>query len=302
MTTFVCTNVSSEKLCAWGGSGNMSAEIAAPCRHAGAPPEAVVVKTVQTIIAIASDEAFLATKGLTPEEYQAALPAAIEALRGRKSASNADRRRFLAAIFEEMLKRGVVSRIAAPTYGDDTVYRLTIPEFGDIAIIQKGCPDGAHSSVRWSTPDWARKTYLWWLCSSLSYEPGEHVAKGVNRLRQRFFSEAPDTVDGIIFHNDLCGGAHRPCPKFRRAIEINGHQTPPPCIYVMPERDEASTVWNWDGAATRRFPAILMSLFGLTAENAAAYTGYVGFQRRAGSIRTTITSRFGPARSTTLRT
>ncbi len=280
----------------------MSAEIAAPCRHIGAPPDAVIEKTVQTILSISQDEAFLSQRGLTPEEYRSALPAAIEAIRGSKSASNSDRRRFLTAMFEEMRRQGVVSHVATPSYGDDTVYRLTVPDFGDVAVIQKGCPDGAHSSVRWTAPEWARETYLWWLCSSLNYEPGEHITKGINRLRQRFFADVPDTVDGVIFHNDLCGGPHRPCPKNRHAIDIEGHQTPPPCIYVMPDRSEGPTGWNWEGGTARVFPKILMSLFGLPDPASANYTGHVGFQRRGAGLKTTITSRFGPARSTTFRT
>lgn len=280
----------------------MSTENAAPCRHAGAPAEAVVERTIETILSIADDENFLATKGITPGEYQAALPAAIEAMRGRKSASNSARRQFLASIIEEMHDRNLVSNVEKPSYGDDTVYRLTIPDFGDIAIIQKGCPDGAHSSVRWSAPEWARETYLWWLCSSLNYHPGEHIAKGVNRLRQRFFSETHGTLDGIIFHNDLCGGPHRLCPKMRHAISIGGRSVPPPCVYVMPERADGAIEWNWSGEQTRKFPAILMSLFGLAGEVLPSHVGYVGFQRRSGSIRTTIVSRSGTARSSTFRT
>lgn len=279
----------------------MSAEIAAPCRHVGAPPDAVVEKTIQTVLSIAHDEAFLSRCGLTAEEYQSALPAAIEAIRGSKSASNSARRRFLSVIFDEMRRKGVISHVAMPTYGEDTVYRLTVPDFGDVAIIQKGCPDGAHGSVRWSVPEWARETYLWWLCSSSNYEPGEHVAKGVNRLRQRFFRDGTDNIDGVIFHNELCGGPHRPCPKVRHAIDIAGHKTPPPCIYVMPDRQETPAGWNWEGEVERVFPKILMSLFGLTDAASEHYIGYVGFQRRGNGLKTTITSRFGPARSTTLR-
>lgn len=279
----------------------MSAETAAPCRHLGASPDAVIQKTVETILSIGSDEDFLISRGLTCDEYKAALPSAIEALRGSKIASNSDRRQFLTSIFEAMLQRKIISDLAMPSYGDDTVYRLSVPDFGDVAIIQKGCPDGAHSSVRWSVPEWARETYLWWLCSSLNHEPGEHVAKGVNRLRQRFFGEARDTIDGVIFHNGLCGGPHRPCPKSPHAVDIKGQMVPPPCIYVMPDREEGATSWNWERRTTRAFPAILLSLFEIGGSS-ACYTSDVGFQRRGRGLKTTITSRFGPARSTAFRT
>jgi hypothetical protein len=279
----------------------MGAESAAPCRHVGAPPDSIIDKVRRVILSLGEDTSYLAGRGLSAEEYSAALPVAIEMLRGSQSASNTQRRRFLEGIFDAMRERRLISNVAVPVYGDDTVYRVTIPDFGDVAVIQKGCPDGAHSSVRWSAPEWARETYLWWLCSSLTAEPGAHLVKGVNRLRQRFFSSAPDTLDGVLFHNELCGTSHRPCPKLQNAVEIGGTLTPPPCIYVMPDREVHALEWNWNGEQRRRFPAILMSLFGISEKAAPNYVGYVGFQRKAGRLKTTIVSRFGPARSTSFR-
>lgn len=279
----------------------MEAEQAAPCRHTGAPPETVVTRVSGLIQELASDAAFLASRGLTPAEYALALPAALESLRGSRSASTSGRRQFLRDIFQAMLDRGLICNLAIPAYGDDTVYRLSITGFGDIAVIQKGCPDGAHSSVRWSAPDWACETYLWWLCSSLVYQPGEHVAKGGNRLRQRFFSDAPDTLDGVIFHNELCGSPDRPCPKLNHAVRIGSMFVPPPCLYVMPEKVPEAAQWNWDGGRVRIFPGVLMSLFGIDQTLLPSYVGYVGFQRQHGTLRTTISSRFGPGRSTTFR-
>jgi hypothetical protein len=279
----------------------MTTATAAPCRHSGSPPDTVVERVSALVASLASDEAYLASKGLSVDEYRRALPTAIERLRGSWAASNSDRRKFLITLFESMRERGLISKLEMPPYGDDTVYRLTIREFGDIAVIQKGCPDGAHSSVRWTAPKWAAETYLWWLCSSSAAEPGEHVAKGINRLRQRFFSEAPDALDGVIFHNELCGSPERPCPKASRSIAIGGLQIPPPCIYVMPEREAQCTEWNWDGLRQLHFPQVLLEMFGIDSAASAAYTGYIGFQKRGGSLRTTIASRFGPGRSTTFR-
>ena len=253
------------------------------------------------VASLANDAAYLAAKGLTSEEYRQALPAAIEQLRGSQAASNANRRHFLITLFEEMRQRGLISKFDMPRYGDDTVYRVSVDGLGDVAIIQKGCPDGAHSSVRWAVPDWAVETYLWWLCSSLTYEPGEHISKGVNRLRQRFFSEATDALDGVIFQNELCGTANRPCPKIDLAISINGSMVPPPCIYIMPVHQKEGTEWNWDGERNSRFPSVLLATFNISEAAAAAYIGYVGFQKRGGTMRSTIASPFGPGRSTIFR-
>jgi hypothetical protein len=67
----------------------MNAKQAAPCRHAGVPPVAVVEKVAALIEALASDDAFLTSKGISPAEYRSAFPMALEAMRGSQSASNA---------------------------------------------------------------------------------------------------------------------------------------------------------------------------------------------------------------------
>ncbi|WP_328708672.1 hypothetical protein [Microbispora hainanensis] len=279
----------------------MAAEDSMPCRHAGAPPQTIVDSVSALIRDLGAQSSLLNQYGLTTQEYTEALPAAIEGLRGSMSASVADRKAFLATLFQGMLAKGTINDLEKPNYGDDTVYRLTIAGFGDVAVIQKGCPDGKHSSVQWSAPAWARETYLWWLCDSMRYEPGEHLSKGVNRLRQRFFGDYPDTVDGVIFHNHLCGTGQRPCPKIGKAARVGNVDVPPPCVYVMPDRAEDATEWNWDGGQHRFFPGVLLSAFGISPEQALFFTGYIGFQKRAGTLHTTITSRFGPGRVVTFR-
>lgn len=247
---------------------------------------------------LASDVRYLSSKGVTVEEFTQAFPAAIQKLRGSDSASNAERRSFLVSFFNEMQARGHITKFEMPRYGDDTIYKLAVSGIGAVAIIQKGCPDGEHSSVNWTRPDWAVEAYLWWVCPSMNYEPGVHVWKGVARLRQRFFSDAPDTIDGVIFQNELCGSPSRPCPKANSAIVIGGKSVPPPCLYVMPEHTEGASEWNWAGHREVRFPAALHAMFGISSVNSPMYTGHVGFQRQGASIRTAISCLFGPGRST----
>jgi hypothetical protein len=280
----------------------MTAATAAPCRHAGSPPQALIDRVAGLIQSLGAESALMGRYGMTIEEFELALPAAIESMRGSASASNVDRRKFLAELLEAMVQRGLIDGVEKPKYGDDTVYRLRTRGRGDIAVIQKGCPDGAHSSSRWSVPDWATETYVWWLCSSLAQEPGVHVAKGVNRLRQRFISELPGALDGVIFHNQLCGSPNRLCPKATHAAAVGGCPTPPPCVYVMPDREASDGAWNWSGSRERAFPAILLAYFGISPAQAQDFIGHVGFRRGpSGTVRTTITSRFGPGRSTTYR-
>jgi hypothetical protein len=218
------------------------------------------------------------------------------------SASNAGRRRFLSDLLGHLVDRGLATSLTVPVYGDDTVYRLDVPGIGAVAIIQKGCPDGAHSSVSWSVPDWAQETYLWWLCSSMKAHPGEHIAKGVNRLRQRFVSDKPDTLSGVIFQNELCGSSLRPCPRQSRSLLIETNRIPAPCIYTMPEQDRHASSWNWTGDRIVQFPAALLKAFEIPPSDIDAFVGFVGFQRRDnGVLRTTITTRYGAGRSSTYR-
>lgn len=284
----------------------MAGETATPCNHPGAPPDEVIDLVAEAVKAIARDDAFLQRHGLTAQDFELALPAAIQRIRGSAAAGNADRREFLTDLFKRMVVSGAISDFEKPEYGKDTVYRLQVNGVGSVAIIQKGCPDGAHSSVAWSAPEWAQETYLWWLCDSLQYEPGEHVAKGVNRLRKRFFSDAyNDSIDGIIFHNAMCGSPLRPCPKITRAIELGGRMIPPPCVWVMPERINLNhpnaTNWNWSGERSRRFPIALLSIFGIDEQEAPHFTGHIGFLKGGRGMRTTISSRYGTGASTMYR-
>ena len=278
----------------------MGVEQAAPCRHKGAPPEAVVAQVVRIIETIGQDDAYLHSRGLSPEEYRLALPVAIEQMRGRSSASNKERRDFLTLILDHLVSSQAIDRYTMPDYGRDTVYRLSIPDIGDVAVVQKGCPDGKHGSVAWSVPDWAVETYLWWLCPSLKKDPGWHVSAGVKRLRAEFFSPRPDALDGVIFHDRTCGTDQRPCPKMRHAVRIGDVDVPPPCIWALPKRTNGPD-YNWDGSRALRFPAILLAAFGLESSHIPLFTGYVGFKESPHSSRTTITSRFGPGKTTTSR-
>jgi hypothetical protein len=275
---------------------------AAPCRHVGSPPIAIVQRASEAIKSLAAHPDVLARYGLSEGEFASAFPAAIESLRGSMSASNRDRRQFLAGLLGHLVDCGLVTSVSEPAYGDDTVYRLSVPGVGDVAIIQKGCPDGLHSSVNWSVPDWAHETYLWWLCSSLNAHPGEHITKGVNRLRQRFFAETPGTLSGVIFQDAMCGSSQRPCPKRERSATIESQQVPAPCIYSMPARESSATSWNWTGDRDLKFPTVLLEAFGIPASDTAAYVGFIGFQRKTNDeLRTTITTRFGAGRSSTFR-
>lgn len=276
----------------------MPAANAAPCRHRGAP-RGDVVEQVLTLLSssLASDKAYLEAHGLTTEEYAHALPTAVERLRGRMAASNRKRRDFVEEVVHLLIDSGVVLRYQRPKYGADTVYRLFMKGGMQVGLIQKGCPDGKHSSVAWSRPEWANELYLWWVCDSKNAEPGEHVWKGVNRVRGKVSTPGEDQLDGLIFYNQLCGTPDRPCPKLEQAIERNGLKLPPPCIYVFPRWESGQGSLNWRGEVQRAFPAQLLTAFGIPQSQAASFTGHVGFRLAGATVTSTqVTSRYGTSK------
>ena len=278
----------------------MSREEALPCRHRGAPPEEVVQLVIDLINGLSMDEEYLYRRGLSKADYELALPTAVERLRGSTAAKSADRRNFLLSIISHLQNSGAVNSFEKPEYGKDTIYRLNTNNAGTVAIIQKGCPDGAHSSTAWSVPDWADETYLWWVCPSLRYEPGEHVAKGVNRLKSKFLSTDGKTLSGVIFQSELCGTDLRPCPKSRNSITIEGSVVPPPCVWILPDKSH-DREHNWEGTTERKFPKVLLSVFGIDASQSSVFVGHVGFSEKGNKSRLKIVSRFGEARTTSFR-
>ncbi|MER7046911.1 hypothetical protein [Streptomyces jumonjinensis] len=280
----------------------METDEAAPCRHAGIPPATVVDSVVRLVENLGAHPGLLAKHGLTQQEFSNALPAAIEQIRGRRSAATGARQEFMTIMLQGLVDRGIASALEVPKSGADAVYRLTVDGIGDVAVIRKGAPDGTQGSVNWSVPDWAQETYLWWVFDGMKRNPGSEVAKGVSRLRKVFLTEDRKMLDGVIFHNDLCGTPGRLCPKNEYAADFGDWRLPPPCVYVMPDHDPGASSWNWDGATRRKFPGLLLGAFGIPAETAPLFTGHVGFRIGERKVkRTVITSRFGPANATTYR-
>lgn len=280
----------------------MGFEQAAPCRHQGAPPEILVNQVVDLLRSvIAQDDDYLRAHGLNRAEFERAFPAAVERIRGSWAANNQESRVFAYQIVEHLVATGAISNYDAPKYGRDTIYRLRLQDGTNVGLIQKGCPDGAHSSTNWQRPSWADELYLWWLCSSLKFEPGEHVWKGVSRVVKKVRAEPDNQLDGVIFFNSMCGTAERPCPKLNRVRIATGAMVPPPCVYVFPRWDSEQADLNWRGTTLRRFPEVLLSAFDVDSSSSKDQVGFVGFSTSGHSMRTEITARFGPGKATSAR-
>lgn len=266
---------------------------AAPCRHPTERNVEQVARLIQSLLPL--DGECLARYGLTPEEYSRAFPAAVERLRGSWAASQAERRHFLSGLLTHLVTTGAIESFTRPTYGEDTVYTCRLATGMRIAIIQKGCPDGKHSSINWARPSGIDEAYLWWVCSSARYNPGQHVWKGVKRLLAKVSEVGSDQLDGVVFFSSECGTPTRPCPRLRQyGAEVEGRRLPPPCIYVFPRWHPARSEQNWSGGTARTFPTALLKGFGVPEIEVPWFTGYVGFKRSgSGSWRTAISMQSG---------
>jgi hypothetical protein len=285
----------------------MSQEIvhASPCRHADAPSDWVIERIVNLLerdIPLQTD--FLHQFGLTPEEYRSGYRVAIERVRGRISASDRLKKSFVQNVLEAGVQNGQFSSVNLEEGVMTKVYRIQLASGKCVGVIRKGCPDGNHTT-RWERPNWAEELYLWWLCpESRVHEPGESVWKGVARIKKKLQAEPQNRLDGVIFFDESCGTAVRPCPKQSYALILEGVRFPPPCIYVLPgDLTATGGRLNWNGQRNVDFPRALLSVFGVPSSLAPDYSGFVGVEILNASIRQVrITSNYGNGRITSVTT
>ncbi len=219
---------------------------------------------------------------------------AVERIRGRMSASDATKRGFVEAILSEGVRQKVFRSWSLEDAPLSKVYRLELTSGGTVGLIRKGCPDGNHMN-RWSRPAWASELFLWWLCpTSQVRDPGANIWKGIARYRSRLQRSRREQLDGVIFHDQLCGTPQRPCPKKRTKLILNDIAIPAPCLYVLPQIPETAGRHNWRGERQLEFPPALLGLFGVSRTASDYYTGFVGLETTSTGIsRTRVTARFG---------
>ena len=130
----------------------MGVEDAAPCRHRGAPPEAVVAQVVRVIQAIGEDHAYLHSRGLSAEEYRLALPVAIEQMRGRSSASNKERRAFLALVWTIWCHPGRSANIPRRATEATPFIGLPFPASETLPSSRRGAPTANTAALPGACP------------------------------------------------------------------------------------------------------------------------------------------------------
>ena len=216
------------------------------CRHNLDPNKIEKLSRLLRELPTASP-ALLAKQGIRPEEYDLYFRSSIESIRGTFSATGTDKRRFLAAVLEEMKVNGQVKSWEFIGTQGQQDYKVILTGGRSVCIEAKGCPDGNNMTI-WERPSWAEEFIVWSQCpDSLHHQPGHGVWSGVaTRLLPKVILEGK-LVDAFVFFDGRCGSTMRPCPKkygitgeFRKkATDIGGEGgkkwLPPPTIYLFPK-------------------------------------------------------------------
>jgi len=160
---------------------------------------------------------------------------AVEKIRGTQAASMSDKKRFIETVLTRLKTANYISDFAFTGAGDRHDYQATLRD-GKVCIIEaKGCLDGNNTTI-YTRPANADEFVIWSLCQNPGADPKHNVWSGIHtRLGGKIVSEK-EQVDALIVWDSLCGGLGRPCPKVSagRSVKMNGHDTPPPCIYLFP--------------------------------------------------------------------
>lgn len=178
--------------------------------------------------------------GLSKEAFAATglFEAAIERLRGQKSAAMGPKRSFLSAILNYLQRDGSIRDWQFTGSGERHDYQVTLAD-GRISVFEaKGCLDGNNAQIFQRPPN-ADEFAIWSLCQNAGADPRHNAWSGIHtRLTTKIIAEKAQ-VDGLVVWDMLCGTLGRPCPKVARdpsrlvsvSVDLS---VPPPCLYLFP--------------------------------------------------------------------
>jgi len=164
--------------------------------------------------------------------------AAIERIRGTKSATMSTKRRFVHKVLDHLRAIGEVSSWESSGSRDRHDFEVRFPDGRTCVIKAKGCLDGNNTNI-FTRPPNADEFVIWSLCQNPGSDMNHNVWSAVHtRLGPEIISEHKQ-VDGLIVWDMLCGTERRPCPKLaldpaRLASLSDGTAVPPPCLYLFP--------------------------------------------------------------------
>jgi hypothetical protein len=178
--------------------------------------------------------------GLTREQFEASgiFQAAIESIRGTKSATMSGKRDFVRKVLEHLRALGEILSWKSSGSRDRHDFEIQFPGGRTCVVESKGCLDGNNTNI-FTRPPNADEFVIWSLCQNPGSNMGHNVWSGIHtRLGPEIISEHKQ-VDGLVVWDMLCGTDKRPCPKLAldpaRAVTLyDGTAVPPPCLYLFP--------------------------------------------------------------------
>ena len=178
--------------------------------------------------------------GLSETQFQQSglFEAAIERLRGQRSATMSAKQAFVADVLEYLTQRNLIRCWQFTGGGERHDYQVELLD-GRISIFEaKGCLDGNNAQI-FERPANADEFTIWSLCQNAGADPRHNAWSGIHtRIGTRVIADRKQ-VDGLIVWDMLCGTLARPCPKLAgnlaRKTELkDGTNVPPPCLYLFP--------------------------------------------------------------------
>ena len=179
----------------------------------------------------------IGSHGLTEDEFvrSGLLHAAIEKLRGSRSASMGEKRGFIAEVLDWMKEQGDLEAWEFAGGGERHDYQVELAG-ATTCIEAKGCLDGNNTNIFVRPPN-ADHFLMWSLCQNMGADPRHNVWSGIHTRLGAEIIAKKERIDGLIVWDMLCGTVGRPCPKLgggKAPVMMAGRPVPPPCIYLFP--------------------------------------------------------------------
>lgn len=182
----------------------------------------------------------IGSHGLTREQFEASglFQAAIERIRGTKSATMMDKRLFILRVLDHLKKLGEIAGWESSGGRDRHDYEITFPDQRVSVIEAKGCLDGNNTTI-FTRPPNADEFVIWSLCQNPGANMEKNVWSGIHTRLGPEMMASGKHVDGLIVWDGLCGTEQRICPKLlanpTRATDLGfASPVPPPCLYLFP--------------------------------------------------------------------
>ncbi len=172
------------------------------------------------------------------EVYDSGLfSAAVERLRGQRSATMSGKRDFMVRVLNHLQDAKLIASWEASGSMNRHDYSVRMPSGRTSVIEIKGCLDGNNTNI-FTRPPHANEFVLWSLCQNAGADPRLNVRSGIHTRLSAEMIDRNQRVDGLVVWDFMCGTIGRPCPKVRdpalHLTEVGPWALPPPCLYLFP--------------------------------------------------------------------